>query len=222
MTDNKVIVFGSSGHAKSIAMVLELLNYEIIGFIDSYLPKGTKVLKYNTLGDETMLINCRKEFNTNNVVIGVGDLYNRQKILQKIKTLNSDISYPCIISPKATVANYTKIGQGTVILNNSFVNVESIIGDFCVINTGCIIEHNTTIGDFCSISPGTNIGGNVTILSNTFIGSSTTVIQKRKIGKNSVVGAGAVVNKDIPDNVLAVGIPVKIKKENYFNNNIFK
>lgn len=219
--DNRIIVFGSSGHARSIAVVLELLNYEIVGFIDSFLPKETKVLKYKTIGDETVLKNCKEVYGTNNIVVGIGDIFNRQKVIQKIKSINPDIVFPCVISPKSCVAIYTSIGQGTVVLSNSFINVESSIGEFCVINSSSIIEHNSIIGNYCSISPGANIGGNVTIHANTFIGSSATIIQKRIIGNNCVIGAGAVVTKDIPNNVLAVGMPAVVKKENYINKNIF-
>lgn len=219
--DKRIIVFGSSGHARSIAVVLELLNYQIVGFIDSFLPKETKVLNYKTIGDETVLKNCKEVYGTNKIVVGIGDIFNRQQVVQKIKSINSDIVFPCIISPKSCVAPYTSIGQGTVVLSNSFINVENSIGEFCVINSACIIEHNTIIGNYCNISPGANVGGNVAIHANTFIGSSATIIQKRNIGNNCVIGAGAVVTKDIPDNVLAVGIPAAVKKKNYINKNIF-
>ncbi len=218
---HKIIIFGSSGHARSIAVVLEQLNYEIVGFVDSFLPKETKVLNYKTIGDESSLRNSLKAYGTNKIVIGIGDIYNRQKVVEKIKSINSEVIFPCIISPASTVTNYTSIGQGSVVFCNSFVNVECVIGDFCVINSSSIIEHNTTIGNYCNISPGVNIGGNVNIEHNTFVGSSATIIQKRRIGSNSVIGAGAIVTKDIPSNVLAVGMPAIIKKQNYFNKNIF-
>ena len=45
-----------------------------------------------------------------------------------------------------------------------------------------------------------------------FIDIGSTIIQGIKIGKNVTIGAGSVVIKDIPDDVLAVGNPVKIEK----------
>ncbi|MBA7561971.1 hypothetical protein ES695_16675 [Candidatus Atribacteria bacterium 1244-E10-H5-B2] len=45
-----------------------------------------------------------------------------------------------------------------------------------------------------------------------FFGISATIIQRIKIGKNVTIGAGSVVIKDIPDNVIAVGNPAKIIK----------
>lgn len=220
--NEKILIFGSSGHARSIAVIVEALNYQIVGFIDSYLPVGTKVLNYETLGDESILKNCKEKFGTIKVVVGIGDLMNRQKVVEKIKAINPDLVFPTIISPTAYVSSYISLGQGTVVFNNSFINVEGVIGDFCVINSSSIVEHNTVIGDYCNVSPGANIGGNVTIDSNSFIGSSATIIQKINVGSHSVVGAGAVVISNIPDRVLAVGIPATIKKENYSNENVFR
>lgn len=216
-----VILFGSSGHARSIAVILEQLDIEIVGFIDSYLPKGTTILNYKTLGDESVLSKAKQKFGTLKIIIGIGDCCNRMKVVQKVRCLNPKLVYPPVISPKACVAAYTHIGQGTVVFCNSFINVEATIGDFCVVNSCSIIEHNTCVGNFCSISPGANIGGNVIIGDHSFIGSSATIIQKKTIGSNCVIGAGAIVTKNIPDQVLAVGMPAIVKRENYINNNIF-
>lgn len=222
MKSKKIIIFGSSGHARSIAEIIEMFDYEIIGFVDSYKPKGTKVLKYKTIGNEEVLADCENKYGTNNIVIGVGNIRGRMKVYEKIRKINPNIIFPAIISPKATVSKYARIGEGTVVFSNAFVNVECKIGKFCVINSASIIEHNTEIYDFCTISPAVNIGGDVTIQECSFIGSSATIIQKRKIGKRVVIGAGATVTKNIPDNVLAVGIPAVIKKENYTNNKLFQ
>ena len=222
MKSKKIIIFGSSGHAKSIAEILEMLDYEIIGFIDSYLPKGQQVFNYKIIGSETELFDCVKTYGTNKVVIGVGDIQGRTKVVGKIRKINPDITFPTIISPRATVSKRTIIGEGTVIFSNSFVNVECEIGNFCVINSASVVEHNTQICDFCTISPAANIGGNVKIEECSFIGSSATIIQKRNIGKHSVIGAGAIVTRDIPDNVLAVGMPAIVKKKKYTNDKLFQ
>ncbi len=53
----------------------------------------------------------------------------------------------------------------------------------------------------------------ITIEDNVWIGGNTTVLPNVKIGKNTVIGAGSVVTKDIPANVVAVGNPCKVTKE---------
>lgn len=220
--NKKVVIFGASGHAKSIAVVLESLNYQIIGFIDSFLPSNTEVLKYRTLGNEHLLRNCFENFGTNNIVIGIGSISDRKEIVKLINNLNKNIEFPTIISPYSNVASYTNIGKGTVVLGNASINVESSIGEFCIISSSSNIEHNSIIGDYCNISPCSNIGAYVSIKSSVFIGASSTIIQKKTIGENSVIGAGAVVISDIPNDVLALGIPATIRKEKYQNKDILK
>jgi acetyltransferase-like isoleucine patch superfamily enzyme len=46
------------------------------------------------------------------------------------------------------------------------------------------------------------------------IGMGTNILNQVKIGKNTIIGAGSVVTKDIPDNVVAYGSPCKIIRDN--------
>ena len=57
-----------------------------------------------------------------------------------------------------------------------------------------------------------NIAGACEIGSATYIGMGSVLIDHTKVGSHSVIGAGAVVLEDIPDNVLAVGVPARIVK----------
>src|SRR5699024_3863555 len=50
---------------------------------------------------------------------------------------------------------------------------------------------------------------NVHIAENVLIGTGTTIIQELSIGKNTIIGAGALVTKDIPQDCTAVGAPAK-------------
>lgn len=53
----------------------------------------------------------------------------------------------------------------------------------------------------------------VTIGNDVWIGGNVTILPGVKIGNNVVVGAGAVVTKDIPDNSLALGVPARVVRE---------
>lgn len=52
--------------------------------------------------------------------------------------------------------------------------------------------------------------GKITIGNNVFIGANSTVLYDVKIGDNVIIGAGSLVNKDIPDGVVAAGVPCKV------------
>ncbi len=92
------------------------------------------------------------------------------------------------------------------------------IGAFTYINAkkGVVIEDSVQIGSHCSIysvSTIDNKKGEVTLKKGCKIGSHSLIMPGIKVGKNSVIGAFSFVNKNIPDNVVAVGAPVRIMKK---------
>lgn len=101
--------------------------------------------------------------------------------------------------------------------NNLKLGYKTDIGAFTYINAknGLTIEDYVQIGSHCSlytISTIDNKEGPITLRKNCRIGSHSTIMPNVTIGKNSIIGAHSFVNKDIPENVLAFGIPVKIIK----------
>jgi acetyltransferase-like isoleucine patch superfamily enzyme len=94
------------------------------------------------------------------------------------------------------------------------------IGAFTYINAkhGLVIEDKVQLGSHCSvytISTIDNKVGRVVLKKNCKIGSHSVIMPGVIVGENSVVGAFSFVNRDIPPNVVAYGIPAKaIKKLN--------
>jgi len=92
------------------------------------------------------------------------------------------------------------------------------IGAFSYINAqeGVIIEDDVQIGSHCSIysvSTIDNKKGKVVLKKNCKIGSHSVVMPGITVGENSVIGAFSFINKDIPDNVVAFGIPAKVVRK---------
>lgn len=95
---------------------------------------------------------------------------------------------------------------------------ETDIGAFTYINAlyGVVIGNKVEIGSHCSIYSVSTIdhkNGRVVLKENCCLGSHSTVMPGVTIGKNSVVGAHSFVNRDIPDNVIAAGCPVRVLKK---------
>ena len=99
--------------------------------------------------------------------------------------------------------------------NGLELGYKSDIGAFCYINAkyGVIIEDYVQLGSHCSIytiSTIDNKQGSVHLKENCKIGSHSTIMPNVTVGKNSIVGANSLVLKDIPDNVIAFGVPAKV------------
>ena len=92
------------------------------------------------------------------------------------------------------------------------------IGAFTYINAkyGVAIDERAQIGSHCSIysvSTIDNKHGKVHIKRNACLGSHSVVMPGVTIGENTIIGAFSFVNKDIPDNCLALGIPAKVVRK---------
>lgn len=97
------------------------------------------------------------------------------------------------------------------------------LGKGCDIAHGCLLQakygielgENVELGPFvylCSWSTIDDKKGKVIIKDGTKIGVHSTVMPNITIGENTVVGAYSFITKDIPDNVVAFGIPCKVQK----------
>jgi len=120
---------------------------------------------------------------------------------------------PKIIEGKTTKYNWIVQNLEGLVLGS-----KTDIGAFTYINAlhGVIIEDNVQIGSHCSIysvSTIDNNAGKVTLKNNCKIGSHSTILPGVNIGQNSIIGAHSLVNRDIPDNVLAFGVPAKVVRK---------
>ncbi len=110
-------------------------------------------------------------------------------------------------------------------------NIE--VGDNFFANYGCIFldPNKITFGNNVMIAPncvfstaghaldakqrisGEEIALPISVGDNVWIGASVTVLPGVKIGSNTIIGGGSLVNKDIPDGVIAIGVPCKILRK---------
>ena len=123
-----------------------------------------------------------------------------------------DWEYPQIEEGKPTKYNWVVQHK-----DNFELGFKTDIGAFTYINAknGVIIEDFVQIGSHCAIYSVSTIDGKeskVILKKNCRIGSHTVIMPGVTVGENAVIGAMSFVNCDVPDNVVAVGVPVKVIK----------
>lgn len=194
-----MILFGASGHCKVIIDLLILNNYVIEKIFDDD-PCSTHIFNIPVLQNDFFI-------EKQDAIISIGNNKNRKKIAE-LYALN----YISAAHPSAQISGFSNIGFGTVVMSNSSIGADAIVGDHCIINTNAVVEHDCVISDFVHLSPNACVAGHVKIGEGTHIGIGATVIPQVEIGKWCVIGAGAVVIKNLPDYSVAVGNPAKIIK----------
>lgn len=210
-----IAIYGTGGFGREVVQLIEEINlksneWNIVGFIDDNLDNiGNIVNGYPVLGDYTWLTNhLDREIN---VAIGIGSPKTKRKIHEKLKD-KKHIIFPNIIHPDVKLSRFIELGQGNIICEGSILTCNITIGSFVTINLNCTVGHDCIIEDFCTISPNASISGNVCLQEGVDFGTNATIIQGLTVGAHTIIGAGAVVSRDIPAHCTAVGVPARAIK----------
>jgi acetyltransferase-like isoleucine patch superfamily enzyme len=79
-----------------------------------------------------------------------------------------------------------------------------------IVNTGVIVEHDCVIDSHVHIAPGCCLAGAARVGEGSFLGIGCRILPDRNVGRWCVVGAGAVVIRDVKDNTTVAGVPARI------------
>ena len=203
-----MVIVGAGGHSSEVLdVVLERKQNDNIYFFDD--TASTHEFKNNY-----RIIKSIEEVETEfpnrfKFLLGIGNPHFRKHFFTKFHSIGG--TFQNVQSDFSNVSSFSN-SKGFDIMKFCFIGPHTTIGIGTLINTGAHIHHDVQIGEFTEISPRAVMLGGSGVGSLCSIGANVTILPKVKIGDNVIIGAGAVVTSDLPDNCLAVGVPAKIKK----------
>jgi sugar O-acyltransferase (sialic acid O-acetyltransferase NeuD family) len=207
---NIVLIGGGNQAHYTIDIINKEGKYNIIGIIDSIHDIGSDRFGYKVLGRQEDIVKLKEQYNIEGGVISIGDNWVRYYVSSQIKKQIPNFNFVNAIHPSVIIGDNVQLGKGVVMMAGCIINPKSKIGDFTFFATGAQIDHDCNIKDYSSISAGSITGGYVTLGEFSAITLGVTIVDRLKIGKNTVIGAGSLILKDIPDNVLVYGNPARI------------
>lgn len=139
--------------------------------------------------------------------------------VQKYKLINElkekyGIKFSSLIHPQSFLGSNVNIGEGVTIAPHVVVAPNTHLDDFCVINRAAAIGHDVRVGKYSNIGPSVVVAGSCKIGKSCFIGMNASILPTVYVGSWTFIGAGSVVTKDIPEGVIAYGLPAKIVRKN--------
>jgi sugar O-acyltransferase (sialic acid O-acetyltransferase NeuD family) len=208
-----MIIIGAKGFAKEVLEVLHQLNHiKNIAFYDDVNEIGDTLYDSFPILKNEAQVKAFFEAHGNEFTIGIGTPKYRYLMGKKFEDWGGRLT--STISPFSHIGHFgNTIESGGNIMTGTVITNDVRIGKGCLINLNCTIGHDTVIEDFVELCPGVHISGNCKIGRLTFIGTNATVLPNITIGQNVIIGAGALVTKDLPNNVLVMGSPAKVIKE---------
>jgi sugar O-acyltransferase (sialic acid O-acetyltransferase NeuD family) len=207
----KVYVYGASGHGKVVAdILLASKDSRLAGFVDDRAElRSTRVLGLpvfdigHCLQEEAGSLRVA-------VALGVGNNYARQRVAEKCLAWGMELV--TLVHPAAKVSESARLGLGTVVMAQAVINPDAAIASGVIVNTAAVVEHDVSIGEYAHVSPNAAMGGASKLGKFSQLGMGAVVIQCVSIGSHTIVGAGAVVVRDLPDKVVAFGIPAQVHR----------
>lgn len=208
----KVVIIGAGGLGRQVLLALEDCNqdspqYEPLGFIvqTQYGKPGDLVNDYPILGDLSWL-----EANSKDVyaICALGEPHQRLRLVENARQIGA--RFCSVIHPSAYLNRWVVFGEGVFIGHGAMFADHVQVGNFAVVAGVSVIAHDVVVKDFATVTHGVHISGNVTLGEGCYLGVGVNVIDKVSIGAWSLVGAGSVVIRSVPENTTVIGNPARV------------
>ncbi len=208
----RIVVIGAGGHARVVlALLKDMKRWQVVGILDRETPKKRELIEGHEIIGSWNDLGAVRRMGVSHAAIAVGSNAEREKLFHFLQ--KAGFTTPTLIHSTAFVDPSARIGEGSVICMGALVGANVTIGSNTIINSGAIVDHECRVDSNVHITPGCRVAGRVAIGANSFVGIGAGIIDKVKIGKRVTVGAGATVIRDLPDDVVAVGVPARIVKK---------
>lgn len=208
----KSVIIGAGTYGEVYLAYLQEAGIEIVGFLDdSEEMQGKDVRGVPVLGKISLLETLAKTHGVRAVYCPLGNNRLRVRFLEKARSLGYET--PSYVHPSVVISPNVKIGQGVYILLGTTIMPYAEIRDFVMISMGVHLAHHTILNEGTFLSTGVNFGASMVAEKFAYVGISATIMTGVKnLGEDCLVGAGAVVIKDVPANAVVAGVPAKILK----------
>lgn len=204
-----MLVIGARGLAKEMLELFYQLDWlESLAFYDDVNEEVPRKLydRFPVLRNPSRAEEYFRE-KDRRFVLGIGGPHTRHRLAARFESLGGVLT--TVVSPKSAIGHFgTSIGTGAAVLTGAIITNDVTIGRGVLINKNCLISHDCIIGDFAEISPGAYMGRTI-VGRFSWLGMGSIIIPGVRIGDNAIVGAGAVVTKDVAPGVTVVGVPAR-------------
>ncbi|SDC04177.1 sugar O-acyltransferase, sialic acid O-acetyltransferase NeuD family [Paenibacillus sp. UNCCL117] len=200
----QLLIIGAGGHGRVIAdIALKMNTWKTIAFLDNdKLIQSSMGLEVVGKSDDMLAF-----IDDWDIFVGIGNNALRERIQSKLEVAGAHIT--TLIHPRAVIGEQVELGVGTAVMAGVVINCCTKVGKGCIINTGATIDHDSLIENYVHVSPGVHMAGTVNIGAGAWLGIGSIVSNNVNITSNCIIGAGAVVVRDIVDAGTYMGVPAR-------------
>lgn len=208
----KSIIIGAGTYGEVYLAYLQEAGVDVVGFLDDN-PKyvNQNVRGIPVLGSISKLDTLKETDGIEAVYCPLGNNQLRVRFLEYSRKLG--YKTPNFIHPSVIISPNVSIGEGVYVLLGTTIMPHTTIKDYVMISMGVHLAHHCVLDEGVFLSTGCNFGASIHAHKYAYCGISSTIMTGlRELGEDCLIGAGAVVIRDVPDKAVMAGVPAKILK----------
>ena len=204
------VIIGAGTYGEVYLAYLQEAGADIVGFLDDD-PKyeGQSVRGVPVLGGVSRLADLKETEKIEAVYCPLGNNKLRVKFLSMARELGYET--PNYIHPSVIISPNVSLGKGVYILLGTTIMPHTEIKDYVMISMGVHLAHHNVLDEGVFLSTGCNFGASIHAHKYAYCGISSTIMTgMHELGEDCLIGAGAVVIKDVPNGAVMAGVPAKV------------
>ena len=209
----KSVILGAGTYGEVYLSYLRDAGINIVGFLDDDVKyKNTFIRDVPVLGQISLLETLKSTHGVEAVYCPLGNNVLRVRYLTYANSLGYET--PNFIHPSVFISPNVEIGnKGIYILPRTTIMPWCKIKNYVMMSVNSIVSHHSVLDEGTFLSFGVNFGASISAGKYTYCGIGATIMTGvHHLGENCLIGAGAVVIKDVPNNAVMAGVPAKVLK----------
>ncbi len=209
MATRELILLGAGGHASVVAESAVAAGWQIVGYLANEPTREHRcaALAVPWLGtvEQQTAEGLQLLERGAKVHAAVGDARVRERWSSRFGAERlATIQHPtACVSPSASIAPGVYIGAFAAI------NASAAIGMSTIVNTAAIVEHGVRVGSCTHCAPRSTLAGLADVGDRVLIGAGAVVLPFVRVAADAIVGAGAVVHRDVAAAITVAGTPAR-------------
>lgn len=126
-----------------------------------------------------------------------------------LKLIENGAKFINLIHPSVNSRHCKSIGEGNIIFENTFLKINSEIGDFNMILSGFILGHDSVMGSYCFAGHNSVCQGHTIIRDSVFLGSACNILPQITVNEKATISNGSVLLQNAKANFTYIGNPAK-------------
>ena len=200
-SSERLLIVGTGGLGRETLWLAREAGVEVAGFLDDSAAgdvDGVPVV--GPLEDRTR--------HDAALIVAIGAPRIRRSVVARIERSGA-ARFATLIHPSVRRSHNVAVGAGSIVAAGAVLSCDVALGAHVVVGIGAIVSHDCRLANFVTIAPGVTIPGKVVASAGCEIALNATLRQGTVLGKGAMVGMGAVVPRDVEEDMLVYGVPAR-------------